>query len=175
MKKDVQEAIQFAMNNTLLLADKVNELVDKVAELDDHLAFYAASINQLEMTVKKLSSDFHGTQQIDPYIVNVNQPNWLNETVKDIDQRNLEKALEELTPKNVTDGLKRLYTKADGGRTWLDDINDKVDQMILEKKIRDTIIAKLEKEAEEISCSCGEICAAYDNGFEDAIHTIRNM
>jgi hypothetical protein len=165
MKKDVQEAIQFAMNNTLLLVDKINELVDKVAELEDNLAFYGSSINILEMTVKKLSNDFHGTQQIDPYTVRVSGEQ----------SEALQQALEELTPKRVTDGLNRLYTKADGGRTWLDDVNDKVDQIVLEKKIRERIVARLEKEAEDISCNCGEVCAAYDNGFEDAIHTIRDM
>jgi uncharacterized phage infection (PIP) family protein YhgE len=161
MKKDVQEAIQFAMNNTLLLSDKVNELSDKVNQLDDHLAFYAATINQLEMTVKKLSDNFHGTQAIDPYIINVSN------------SEALEKALEELTPKRVTAGLKKLYNKT--GKTFMDDVNETVDRIILEKKIREDIIARLEQKAEEISCTCGEICAAYDNGFEDAIWTIKDM
>lgn len=161
MKKDVQEVIQFAMNNTLLLSDKVNELSDKVNQLDDHLAFYAATINQLEMTLKELSDNFHGTQKIDPYIINVSN------------SEALEKALEELTPKRVTDGLKKLYNKTN--KTFMDDVNDTVDRIILEKKIREDIIAKLERESEKITCTCGEICAAYDNGFEDAIHFIRSM
>jgi tetrahydromethanopterin S-methyltransferase subunit G len=158
-----------------MLNESLSKINDRLDELDEALGFQNGSINTLEMTVKKLSHDFHEEQKIDPYIVNVNQPNWLDRTIEDIDKRDLEKALEELTPKNVTDGLNRLYTKADGGRTWLDDVNDKVDQIVLEKKIRERIIARLEKEEEDISCNCGEICAAYDNGFEDAIHAIRDM
>lgn len=126
MKKDVQEAIQFAMNNTILLADKVNELVDKVAELEDILAFYGSSTNQLEMTVKRLSHDFHEEQRIEPYIVNNNQTNWF-------------------------------------------------DDLAIEKKVREDIIAKLEKQQNANSCACGDICQAYDNGFQDAINTIRDM
>jgi len=161
MKKDVQEAIQFAMNNILLFADKTNELVDKVAELEDNLAFYANSINQLEMTVKKLSDNFHGTQAIDPYIINVSN------------SEALEKALEELTPKRVTDGLKKLYNKTN--KTFMDDVNETVDRIILEKKIREDIIAKLEQKEEEISCTCGDSCIAFDNGFAEAINFIRDM
>ena len=176
MKKDTTKQIfSFLANDILMLNESLSKINDRLDELDEALGFQNGSINTLEMTVKKLSHDFHEEQRIDPYIVNVNQPNWLDETIKDIDQRNLKKALEELTPKNVTDGLKRLYTKADGGRTYLDDVNDKVDQIVLEKKIRERIIARLEEEAEKITCTCGEICAAYDNGFEDAIHTIRSM
>jgi len=96
MKKDVQEAIQFAMNNTILLADKVNELVDKVAELENNLAFYT------------------------------NQTNWF-------------------------------------------------DDLAIEKKVREDIIAKLEKQQNPNSCACGDICQAYDNGFQDAINTIKDM
>ena len=175
MKKDVQEAIQLVMDDITVISEYLSELNKKVEDLDEALAFQNGSINTLEMTVKKLSNDFHGEQRLEPYIVNTNRLDWLNKTVEEIDKRNLEKALEELTPKRVTDGLNRLYTKADGGRTWLDDVNDKVDQIILEKKIRERIIARLEEEAEKITCTCGEICAAYDNGFEDAIHTIRDM
>lgn len=163
MKKDVQEAIQFAINNTILLADKVNELVDKVAELEDNLAFYGSSTNQLEMTVKKLSNDLHGTQYIDPQIFKVSK--------KESDA--LEKALEELTPKSVTDGLKKLYNKTN--KTFMDDVNETVDRIILENKIRESIIAKLEKQQNANSCACGDICQAYDNGFQDAINTIRDM
>jgi predicted RNase H-like nuclease (RuvC/YqgF family) len=161
MKKDVQEAIQFAMNNTLLLSDKVNELSDKVNQLDDHLAFYAATINQLEMTVKELSHNFHSTQAIDPYIVNVSN------------SEALEKALEELTPKRVTNGLKKLYNKTN--KTFMDDVNETVDKIILEKKIREAIIEKLELEAEDNRCDCGDTCIAFDNGFAEAIYFIRNM
>jgi hypothetical protein len=176
MKKDTTKQIfSFLANDILMLNESLSKINDRLDELDEALGFQNGSINTLEMTVKKLSHDFHEEQRIDPYIVNVNQPNWLDETIKDIDQRNLEKALEELTPKNVTDGLKRLYTKADGGRTYLDDVNDKVDQIVLEKKIRDAIIAKLEKQHNANSCACGDTCQAYDNGFQDAIYAIKDM
>jgi tetrahydromethanopterin S-methyltransferase subunit G len=176
MKKDTTKQIfSFLANDILMLKESLSKINDRLDELDEALGFQNGSINTLEMTVKKLSHNFHEEQRIDPYIVNTNRPNWLNKTVDEIDKRDLERALEELTPKNVTDGLNRLYTKADGGRTWLDDVNDKVDQIVLEKKIRERIIARLEEEAEKITCTCGEICAAYDNGFEDAIYTIRNM
>jgi hypothetical protein len=157
MKKDVQEAIQFAMNNILLFADKTNELVDKVAELEDNLAFYANSINQLEMTVKKLSDNFHGTQAIDPYIINVSNEAY-NHLVEELDK-----------PAKKNKGLSRLFA-ANG-----DEYINKLDVIILEKKIREAIIEKLERQAEDNSCDCGDICQAYDNGFQDAINFIRNM
>jgi tetrahydromethanopterin S-methyltransferase subunit G len=170
-----KEIFSFLANDILMLNESLSKINDRLDELDEALGFQNGSINKLEMTVKKLSNDFHGEQKLEPYIVDTNRLDWLNKTVEEIDKRDLERALEELTPKNVTVGLKRLYTKADGGRTYLDDVNDKVDQIVLEKKIRERIIARLEEEAEKITCTCGEICAAYDNGFEDAIHTIRDM
>jgi predicted nuclease with TOPRIM domain len=134
MKKDTTKQIfSFLTNDIIMLTGKINELVDKVAELEDHLAFYGSSINILETNVKKLSHDFYEEQKIEPYIVNVNQPNWLDRTIEDIDE------------------------------------------MVLEKKIRESIIAKLEEEAEDNSCSCGDICNAFDNGFSTAISFIRNM
>jgi hypothetical protein len=175
MKKDVQEAIQFVMNDITMISEYLSELNKKVEDLDEALAFQNGSINTLEMTVKKLSNDFHEEQKLEPYVINTNRLDWLNKTVEEIDKRDLEKALEELTPKRVTDGLKRLYTKADGGRTYLDDVNDKVDQIILEKKIRERIIARLEKEADEDACNCGDICNSFNNGFSEAISRIRTM
>jgi hypothetical protein len=175
MKKDVQEAIQFVMNDITMISEYLSELNKKVEDLDEALAFQNGSINTLEMTVKKLSNDFHEEQKLEPFVVNVNRLDWLNKTVEEIDKRDLEKALEELTPKRVTDGLNRLYTKADGGRTWLDDVNDKVDQIVLEKKIRERIVADLEQEAEYNECTCGDICNAFNNGFNSAIYFIKDM
>jgi archaellum component FlaC len=142
--------------------------------VSNHLSRIDEKIEGIEANLDELSN-VYTTQKIDPYIVNVNQPNWLDRTIEDIDKRDLERALEELTPKNVTDGLNRLYTKIDGGRTYLDDVNDKVDQIILERKIRERIIARLEEEAEDSLCSCGDICNAFDNGFNTAIQSIRDL
>lgn len=41
-------------------------------------------------------------------------------------------------------------------------------------KEQQRIVKLLEEEAERNACSCGDICTAYDNGFEDAILTIRD-
>lgn len=38
---------------------------------------------------------------------------------------------------------------------------------------QDRIIEMLEKDAERNACSCGHICVAYDNGFDDAIDLIK--
>lgn len=59
--------------------------------------------------------------------------------------------------------------------TWVDNINKQVDQIILERKVRQGIIAELEKEQNANSCHCGDICQAFDNGFQHAISRIRNM
>ena len=39
---------------------------------------------------------------------------------------------------------------------------------------RKRLVSMLEEEAERNACSCGDICTAYDNGFEDAIFTIKD-
>jgi len=53
--------------------------------------------------------------------------------------------------------------------------NNSIKQMSAEKKIREAIIEKLEKQQNANSCACGDTCQAYDNGFQDAINTIRDM
>lgn len=117
-----KKSIESVAKDVLTLLDTITALNAKVEELDDHVAFYATSINILEETVKKLSPD-----------------------------------LEEDQP------------------TWVDDIHKLVDQIILERKVRQGIIAELEKEQNANSCHCGDICQAFDNGFQHAISRIRNM
>jgi chromosome segregation ATPase len=175
MKKDVQEAIQFVMNDITMISEYLSELNKKVEDLDEALSFQNGSINTLEMTVKKLSNDFHEEQKLEPYVVNTNRLDWLNKTVEEIDKRDLEKALEELTPKNVTDGLNKLYNNDRKVQTWIDDINERAEEALLEKKIRKRIIAELEQQAEDNKCTCGDICDSYNNGFQDAIYAIREM
>ena len=128
-----KEIVKILLDDIASLRSKVALLDTKVESLDDNLAFYAGSINNLEMDVKRLSYDFHEEQRIEPYVVNTNQTNWLEKTIKDIDE------------------------------------------MALEKKVREAIVAKLEEFSERNSCDCGEYCTAYDNGFQTAISTIRNM
>lgn len=170
MKKDVKEVVEFIWHDILILTDRVSKLNEKLEDLDEALAFQNGSINTLEMTVKKLSDNFHGTQKIDPYTINISRD---SSEAMDKASEALEKALEELTPKRVTDGLKRLYNKT--SKTFMDDVNETVDRIILEKKIREDIIAKLELEAKDNLCDCGDTCTAFDNGFAEAIYFIRNM
>ena len=42
-------------------------------------------------------------------------------------------------------------------------------------KERERILAKLEQEAEDNLCSCGDICSAFDNGFTTAISLIKHI
>lgn len=152
-----KEIIKILLDDITSLRSKVALLDTKVESLDDNLAFYASSINNLEMDVKKLSYDFHEEQYVDPQIFKVSKEAY----------DHLEAELNKPPKKNKN--LSKLFN------TDKDDYLKKLDTMILEKKIRDGIIAKLEEEAENNTCNCGDTCQAYDNGFQDAISTIKDM
>jgi hypothetical protein len=119
MKKEFIDSIRYDLS--LLELRVANHL----SRIDEKIEGIEASLDEL--------SNVYKVQRQEPYVVNTNQPDWLNETIKDIDE------------------------------------------MVLEKKIRERIIARLEEEAEDNLCSCGDICNAFDNGFNTAIQSIKDL
>lgn len=157
MSKKSKAAIKVLTEDLSRLYEAVATLRVKFQDLDDTVAFYGSSINNLEMDVKKLSYDFHEEQYTDPQIFKVSKEAY----------DHLEAELNKPPKKNSK--LDRLFNANK------DNYSEKIDLIILEKKVREAIVAKLEKSQNANSCTCGDICQAFDSGFQEAIRIVKDM
>ena len=115
MSKKSKAAIKILIQDISILDDMVSKLRYRVTELEDTVAFYASSLNSLEITVKSLSHDYH--EGLNPSYTAFDEMQEIPSKTFKVSSKEweyLNDALNNPAPPHVVNGLRRLFGKHEG-------------------------------------------------------------